>query len=161
MEKGKDYELDLTPDQESKIVVKVNGQRAPMVGPFEKLTISFSTKPEATVRTSGIYSVGAKFDVFSNIALQPFEENAPQFAEISALRTKTYHKATTAPKGVGSKRRGRRYGRRFKRRRRSWKHVAHGQFPDRSSVAHIPWTAAGISRGYREHGLHLHHYHSG
>ena len=32
--------------------------------------------------------------------------------------------------------RGRPYGGKFMRRRRSWKHVAHGQFPGRSSVAY-------------------------
>jgi hypothetical protein len=100
LEKGKDYELDLGLNQDSQIVVDVNGQPAPMVGPFERLTISFATKADATVRPSTVSSLGETFEVFSNIALQSFKPDGPQFAEISALRIKTYHTARTVPKGT-------------------------------------------------------------
>jgi hypothetical protein len=100
LEKGRDYELDLSPDQKGTIVVKVDGRQAPVATPYEKLTVSFSTKPDATVKPSGISSLGVTFEVFSNIALQPFEQEGPQFAEISALKIKTYHKALTVPKGT-------------------------------------------------------------
>lgn len=100
LEKGKDYEVDLAPDQQGTIIVAVDGRRAPAVGPFEKLTISFSTKPDATVTPSDISRRGVTFQVFSNVALQPFNENGPLFAEISALKTKIYHRAKTVPKGT-------------------------------------------------------------
>jgi hypothetical protein len=99
LEKGKDYELDLAPDQRATVVAKVEGRPASMVGPFEKLTISFSTKPAATVKPSNVSSLGVSFEIFSSLALQPFNEDGPIFAEISALRTKTYHKAKTTPEG--------------------------------------------------------------
>jgi hypothetical protein len=100
LEKGKDYELDLAPDQQSTIVVQVNGHPASMVGPFEKLTIGFSTKAGATIKPSGISSLGATFEIYSSIALQPFEANGPQFAEISALKTRINHKTKTMPVGT-------------------------------------------------------------
>jgi hypothetical protein len=100
LEKDKDYELDLAPDQNGTIVVKVNGHPAPMSGPFETLTIAFSTKANATIKPSGVSSLGATFEVYSSIALAPFDQNGPQFVEISVLKTKIYHKANTVPIGA-------------------------------------------------------------
>jgi hypothetical protein len=100
LEKDKDYELDLAPDQHGTIVVKVNGHAAPMTGPFETLTIAFSTKATATIKPSGVSSLGATFEVYSSIALAPFDKNGPKFAEIGVLKTKIYHKANTVPIGA-------------------------------------------------------------
>jgi hypothetical protein len=100
LEKGKEYELDLAPDQQGTIVAQVNGRSASMVGPFEKLTISFSTKAGATIKPSGVSSLGATFEIYSSIALGPFDANGPQFAEISALKTRINHKTKTIPIGA-------------------------------------------------------------
>lgn len=102
LEKGKDYELDLAPDRNATVFVKVKGQPAPapMHGPFETLTVSLSTKPNATIKPFTVSSLGATFDIYSNIALQPFNESGPQFFEISALKTKVYHKTNSSPVGT-------------------------------------------------------------
>jgi hypothetical protein len=97
LEKGKDYELDLAPDGRATISVDVKRKPALMNGPFEKLTVSISTKPNATIKPSLVSSLGAEFQIYSNIALQPFDKNGPQFFELSALKTKVYHKAISVP----------------------------------------------------------------
>jgi hypothetical protein len=44
-----------------------------MSGPFQKLTIGPSTKPQATIKVSNITTMGTEFEIFSNIALQPLK----------------------------------------------------------------------------------------
>ena len=99
LEKDKDYEVDLAPNRSATIITKIDGQSASMAGPFEKLTLSISTKPAATIKPTNISTLGVSFDVFSPLALQPFDESGPLFAEVSALKVKKYHKARTLPGG--------------------------------------------------------------
>jgi hypothetical protein len=100
LEKGQDYELDLAPDGRAAILAAVKGQPAPMHGPFEKLTVSISTKPNATITPSGVSSLGSTFQVYSNLALRPFAQDGPKFFEVGPLKTQIYHKATYRPIGA-------------------------------------------------------------
>jgi len=101
LERGKEYQIDLAPDQNAMIRVLANakepGQQTlvrkelPLAGPFETLTVSISTKPTAVVKPLNISTLGSTFDVYSNVALDTFPLGKIRFAEISAVKVKTYH----------------------------------------------------------------------
>ena len=103
LEKGKEYQIDLAPDQNATIRVMANtkepGQQSlvrkelPLAGPFETLTVSFSTKATAVVRPLNVSTLGSTFDIYSNVALDAFILGKITFAEISALKFRTYHAA--------------------------------------------------------------------
>jgi hypothetical protein len=101
LEKGKEYQIDLAPDQNAMIRVMANakepGQQSlvrkelPLAGPFETLTVSFSTKPTAVVKPLNVSTLGSTFDIYSSVALDAFPPGKITFAEISPLKVKTYH----------------------------------------------------------------------
>jgi hypothetical protein len=110
LEKGKDYQIDLAPDQNATIRVmadvKVAGQQTfiheelPLAGPFQALTVGFSTKPIAVIKPLNVSTLGSTFDVYSNVALDTFPLGKIKFAEISPVKVKTYHTVEAALVGA-------------------------------------------------------------
>ena len=103
LEKGKDYQLDLAPDQTATIRIMANSKEPgqekvvrralPVAGPFQTLTISFSTKPTAVIKAGSVSSLGSTFEVYSNVALDQFPLSKVRFSEVTALKAKIYHLA--------------------------------------------------------------------
>jgi len=104
LEKGKDYQLDLAPDQEATIRIMAKSKETgnqdlvrkelPLAGPFQTLTVAFSTKPTAVIKTSSVSNLGAIFEVYSNVALDQFPLDQVKFSEITPFKVKIYHTVT-------------------------------------------------------------------
>jgi hypothetical protein len=101
LEKGKEYQLDLAPDQNATIRVMTSThapgeerlvrKELPLAGPFQTLTVTFSTKPAAVIKPLNVSTLGSTFDIYSNVALDAFPLSQIKFAEISPLKVKTFH----------------------------------------------------------------------
>jgi hypothetical protein len=98
---NKDYQIDLAYDQNATVEVQTavvdpqTGQKVrkplPMAGPFAPLTVSFSTKPVASITGDLVATTGSVFQVHSNVALAPFSPGQLKFVEFTPLRVKRYH----------------------------------------------------------------------
>lgn len=103
LEKGKDYQLDLAPDQSATIRVFVNSKETgheqavtkalPVAGPFQTLTVGFSTKPTAVIKPSSVSKLGSIFEVYSSVALDQFPLGQVRFSEVTPFKVKVYHLA--------------------------------------------------------------------
>jgi hypothetical protein len=100
LEKGKDYELDLAPDQAANVTLAVDGKPAQVMGPFKKLKVTFSTKPAAVIRGGRASSLGSTFEVYSSLVLENFQKDEPRLIEVNSDGTKVVHEAETIAKGA-------------------------------------------------------------
>ena len=93
---SRDYEIDLAADGQAKVVQ--SGK--PVAGPFDPMTFEFSTRPVARVETGLRNTLGAEFQVRSNLALRPFDPNEPVFAEIGLLKNEIGHESRSESRGT-------------------------------------------------------------
>jgi len=96
LESGKDYEIDFAPDGQATAVK----DDKPVPGPFEPMTLEFSTRPVARVEAPEFRMRGMQVQVRSNLALRSFDPNEPVLAEIGLLKDRTVLKSSAALRGA-------------------------------------------------------------
>ena len=57
----------------------------PVAGPFQTLTVGFSTKPTAVIKAGSVSGLGSVFEVYSNVALDQFPLGQIRFSEVTAI----------------------------------------------------------------------------
>ncbi|HTM50707.1 MAG TPA: hypothetical protein VL285_18560, partial [Bryobacteraceae bacterium] len=96
LESGKDYEIDLAPDGQATVVK--DGKKVP--GPFDRMTVEFSTRPVARLEAPVFLKRGIEVEVRSNLAVRSFDPNEPVFTEIGLLKDATVLPSTSRSPGT-------------------------------------------------------------